>query len=421
MPSSLHSSSLVSRMEELERALNLKQLQINRLLNITQAINNNVPAQGLFDMYRSFLSWEMGIRRMALFFRQQNKWHCTSSIGIDEQSIPPDIAKYFPSFKRINNLLPEDEPFFAQFDMVIPVYHKQTPLAFVFIGDLEGEGLFSKVQFITTITNIVAVAIENKRLFKRQLEQERLKQEMRLAAEMQRMLVPSQLPHTPNYQLASIYRPQLGVGGDYFDFIEQNGRHLVFCIGDITGKGMAAALLMASFQGTFHSLVHHYETLDTLVRALNTAVVRTTGGDRFLTLFLAKYDSQTHMLEYINAGHTAPLLAMSGQVVPLDKGCTFLGSFSELPSIEVGRIALSDEALLVSFTDGFSDLRNDKGEFLDDVFRPEFLLAHQQLDAKQFNEVLLNHIEQFAEGKDWPDDFTVLTCKFFPTSRGQGK
>ncbi len=418
MATSLEHTTPYHTLSQLERELNLKQLQINRLLDITQAINNNVSAQGLFDMYRSFLSWEMGVRKMALFSRQQEVWQCTSWIGIDPADVPAGIGQRLEQFKRLTNHLPEDEPFFQSFDLVIPVYHKQTPLAFVFIGGLEEEDLFGKVQFITTITNIIAVAIENKRLFKRQLEQERLKQEMKLAAEMQRMLVPRQLPTTPDYQLASIYQPHLGVGGDYFDFIQLDDGRIVFCIGDITGKGLAAALLMASFQGTFHSLVGLYDSLTELVHALNAAVVRTTGGDRFITLFLGRYDVRTRTLDYINAGHAAPLLAMKGEVLRLDKGGTFLGSFAELPFVEEGSVRLDDEALLVSFTDGFSDIRNTAGEFLDDVFRPEFLLAHMHLDAEAFNQALLGHIRQFATDQAWPDDFTVLTCKFFKKAHG---
>jgi len=117
--------------------------------------------------------------------------------------------------------------------VVIPVKHKEQDIAFLFIGGLEEDDeMYNKVQFITTITNIIAVAIENKRLFKRQLEQSRMKREMELASEMQLQLVPSKLPSDECYELASIYKPQLGVGGDYFDYIELNEREFAFCVAD---------------------------------------------------------------------------------------------------------------------------------------------------------------------------------------------
>ncbi|MCB0375509.1 MAG: hypothetical protein KDD04_06290, partial [Sinomicrobium sp.] len=200
----------LSRIEALERELNLKQLQINRLLNITQAINNNVSAEGLFNMYRSFLSWEVGIKKMVLFIKKGERWMSATSIGIDDELFTDDIPTHFHKFSSINNIDETDHPFFREFDVVIPVLHKNTPIAYVFIGGFgEDDDMYNKIQFITTITNIIAVAIENKRLFRRQLEQERLKKEMEMASEMQRMLIPQNLPSKRCYEFSSIYKPQL--------------------------------------------------------------------------------------------------------------------------------------------------------------------------------------------------------------------
>ena len=146
----------LSNQQQLERALNLKQLQINRLLNITQAINNNVSADGLFSMYNSFLSWEMGITKMALFIQKEETWHCASQIGISEELIAMDISSFFPEFSRLKNINSSMHPLVNEFDVVIPVSHKDVPIAYVFIGGFgEDEDMYNKVQFITTITNII--------------------------------------------------------------------------------------------------------------------------------------------------------------------------------------------------------------------------------------------------------------------------
>ena len=92
----------LSTIEQLERDLNLKQLQVNRLLNITQAINNNVKMSGLFEMYSSFLSWEMGVKKMALYFRKEDEWQCTASIGLDEKLLQTDISDQLTKFTRLN-------------------------------------------------------------------------------------------------------------------------------------------------------------------------------------------------------------------------------------------------------------------------------------------------------------------------------
>ncbi len=405
-----------SKIAQLERDLNLKQLQINRLLNITQAINNNVSANGLFNMYSSFLSWEMGIKKMALYIKEEEQWTCTTSIGIAEELLVQDISHLLPTFTRLNNLLENEHPLIQEFDVVIPVRHKESSIAYVFIGGFgEDDDMYSKVQFITTITNIIAVAIENKRLFKRQLEQERLKREMELASDMQLMLVPEQLPQNAVYELASIYKPQIGVGGDYFDCIEEfDTSKMVFCVGDISGKGLAAALLMANFQANLHSLLPVRNSLDDFIIALNEALFRITEGERFITFFIAEYNEKTRMLRYVNAGHNPPYLVMNQQLHLLNKGCTILGSFSPIPmQVEVGEIHLSDEAMILVFTDGLTDLKDDEGNFINEEVLQDFLQKNESLPAQVFNDALMKHIERFKEGEAYPDDFTVLTCKIF--------
>lgn len=404
----------LSKIEALERELNLKQLQINRLLNITQAINNNVSAEGLFNMYRSFLSWEVGIKKMVLFIKKDKQWVNATSIGIEETLFSEDIPAYFPKFANIQNIDEADHPFFREFDVVIPVLHKDTPIAYVFIGGFgEDDDMYNKIQFITTITNIIAVAIENKRLFRRQLEQERLKRDMELASEMQRLLIPQSLPSKSCYELSSIYKPQLGVGGDYFDFIEFEDGKIVFCVGDISGKGMAAALLMANFQANFHTLINERNNLQEFIHALNLSVNRITQGDRFITFFVAQYDINTGELRYVNAGHNPPVLVTNDEVILLNKGCTILGSFVELPEVEVGSLFLEQEAIILAFTDGLTDMRNTAGDFLSEQMLYNFVRKHYQLSASAFNDKLVERLGVFIGDQTYPDDFTVLTCKIF--------
>lgn len=405
----------LSKLESMERALHLKQLQINRLLTITQAINNNVKAAGLYEMYNSFLSWEMGVKKMALYVIQKDKWECISSIGIDEELVQMDISDILPRYQRLGNLEEDtDHPVIKNFDVVIPVLHKDSAIAYTFIGGFDkDDDMYNKVQFITTITNIIAVAIENKRLFKQQLEQERLRREMELASDMQHLLIPSTFPVSDVFELGSIYKPHLGVGGDYFDFIEFDDNKFAFCIADISGKGIAAALLMANFQANFQSLIHKRSELDTFVRELNQSLFRITKGEKFLTFFIAEFDKTNYTLKYVNSGHNQPLMSMGGKVYHLDKGSTILGSFMELPEVEIGEIKIDQEAIIVTFTDGLTDVQNDAGAFFDEDMLKEFTLKNEHDSATIFNQKLMDAIELFKGDLSYPDDIAVLTCKVF--------
>lgn len=407
----------LASIESLERELHLKQLQINRLLGITQAINNNVSATELYGMYSSFLGWEMGVKKMALYVKEdRDQWICAASLNIPEALLEEDIAHFFTAYTGLHNLDEHEHPLIKHFEVVIPVRHKDQAIAYVFIGGFnEEEDLYNKIQLITTITNVIAVAIENKRLFKRQLEQERLRQEMELAGEVQRMLIPKQLPHTPSYELASIYRPQMSVGGDYFDFIEFAGGKIAFCIGDFTGKGLAAALLMANFRANFHTFINRRSELDEFIRDLNQSVNLITQGDRFITFFVAEYDLATRVLRYVNAGHNPPLLVSEFGCVLLDKGCIMLGSYAHIKDIEIGQCQLPHqaEAIILAYTDGLTDIRNQAGDFFSETMLENFALEHQHFNATQFNQTLQSYLDQFRGNEGYPDDFTVLTCKLY--------
>ncbi len=363
-------------------------------------------------MYNSFLGWELGVKKMALFLNF-NKWKCVSSIGVPKEIFNEDEIPPFNQFERMKTLEGQDDKVLKLFQIIIPVIHNGDPIAYVLLGEVDSKSQdgYNKIQFITAISNIVAVAIENKKLFKNKLERERMLREMELASEMQLMLVPDVLPSNDSMELASIYMPQIGIGGDYYDYIELKDGRMLFCVADISGKGIAAALLMSNFQSTLRYCVNKMDTIEDLIKELNFALFNTTQGNRFLTMFLGIYCPNDGRLEYVNAGHQPPIMVINKKTQILDKGCTILGNFKNLMGIEVGEINVFDGMLLV-YTDGLTDLQNDRGDYLDEKLLHEFVNNRCELSATEFNLELLERISLFKGKTEYPDDFTVLTCKF---------
>jgi sigma-B regulation protein RsbU (phosphoserine phosphatase) len=398
-----------------------KQLQINRLLNVTQAINNNVRIDELFRMYKEFLNWDLGVQRIALFLPSltenglEKEWICFGSDGVLLESNPIVFTHELSVFDDVTHLRKGIHPFFDAFEQVIPVKHKDDPIAYSFIsGIAQAADATSKIQLITTLTNVIAVAFENKRLFKRQLEQERLNHEMSLAGDMQQKLVPEKRLQTQHFEVSSIYKPHLGIGGDYFDCIQYFKNRYVFCVADVSGKGLAAALVMSNFQACLHILIRKSNTVEAFIHELNEAIVRITRTEKYITFFIAEYDCDTRRLRYINAGHIPPLLVRGNQFELLKKGCTILGYFKKLPHVEVGEVYLEEDAFLCMFTDGITDIKNESGVFFDDQILSDFTVANSYLSTAAFNQALMRQVEQFKGAEDYPDDITVLTCKFFP-------
>ena len=140
-------------LEKLEKDLSLKQLQIKSLLTITQAINDNVSADGLFNMYKSFLSWEMGIEKMGLFIKEEVEWICPTFINLPRRNTIESIIPLLTNYKRLHTIKENDPKEFDGFDIIIPVFHKNSPIAYAIIGGIrEKDDLYNKIQFITTLT-----------------------------------------------------------------------------------------------------------------------------------------------------------------------------------------------------------------------------------------------------------------------------
>ncbi len=407
--------------KKLYEELRLKQTEMNSLLQVTQAINDNLGINGLIKIYTDILIYEMGAERVA-FFLEDDNWRCQRGVGVDDAFVKTNHQKELLSFTHLTHLNKEKHSFSPLFDIIIPVYHKNQPLAFTLIGGTDQMKEFSleeRLNFIQTISSIISVAIENKKLFKDQLKQQEVKKEMELAGKMQTTLIPEKLPSDDRMEMAGIYMPHFDVGGDYYDAFELNEDELFFCIGDISGKGMAAALLMASFQSGLRSLVKHQQgSLIDMVQELNTKVSEITRGEKFITMFMAKYNFITHTLQYVNAGHPPPVLCSNGNIQLLGEGCTILGMFDKLPLVNSGKISLTEDSLLVTYTDGLTELENKRQEELGVERLVEFVKAHEQDEPKHLLNELTDYLVSFKGKKMFSDDISILVCRFFAKKRG---
>jgi len=409
-----------SRIDRLEHELHLKKLQMNSLLAITQAINNNVNEQGLYAMYRSFITWDLAIPKLALCVTSNDKWEIATQKNI---TVPDnfDYTQLSSRFKEPSKIQKGEHPFLEQFDFAIPVRHKNQPIACAFLGGMEeNESTYDKIQVITAITNFIAVALENKRLFRAKLEQELIQKEFQLATEIQEMLLPKNLPQEKNFELSKIYRQHSQVGGDYYDYFPLGDKRFAFCIADVAGKGISAALLMANFQAVLRGLIFQKSTLKELVTTLNHSIFQVTKGERFITFFIGIIDFNDNSLTYVNAGHIPPIFAQANTTKTLRKGCLILGATETLPFVQIGHETIDETSLIFSFTDGVTDLTNEKGQYLTEEKLIHFTNQHFHLPPKEFNDTLFQHVNKFKGDLPFPDDFTVLTCKVKPYEESSG-
>ena len=411
-------SYMYPQIEHLESELQNKQVQLNFLMRVTEAINENISASELFDMYSNFLKKELGVNRLAMFFREKNVWVCKKTVDYTPANMPELIKVLISKYRDFSRVGEKSNHLLKPFQLIIPVFHKHDPLAYVLVGKMDkAEDEYDRFKFMITITNVIVVAIENKHLFNQQLEQESYKKELELAQQVQQMLIPSALPDEPHLELSAIYRPHSDIGGDYVDYCKFDDGSFMICLADVSGKGIPAALLMANFQATLRSALMIYEDLDDLVRSVNETLVSITKSDRIVTFFILKFDVHRKLIRYVNAGHNPPILLKGDKQFLLMEGCTILGAIEELGEVEVGEVEIGDEeAFILLYTDGLTDLKNGKGIYYDLDKLTEFAVQNRTRTATDFNKKLLDSLELFKGRQEYPDDIAVLTCKIKPSN-----
>jgi phosphoserine phosphatase RsbU/P len=397
----------------------IKEFKLNALLDVTKAINNNVTTSDLLSLYTSIIRENLGIGKLVLFSNNGTRWNCLLSFGVDEEIKNIDAAKEFKDIKEISTIdidTSRNSTLNKSFEIVVPVFHKANPLAYVLIGDLNEDesGMSAAVKhlpFVQTVTNIIVVAIENKKLFKENLTRAAMHRELELAWEVQRMLFPEKLPHNESLDMDAIYLPHQQVGGDYYDFIRINENEVAFCVADVSGKGVPAALLMSNFQANLRILLDHIPSLPDLVRELNSKVTANAKGEKFITLFIAKYNTVTRILHYINAGHNPPLVIDEDGANLLTVGCTGLGMFDELTKVREGIVNVAHGALLLCYTDGLVETVNDQDEDFTLARVQKLVLENRKKTPAELNKMIIDALNVHKGDQSYIDDIALVTCR----------
>ncbi|MGA3176596.1 MAG: SpoIIE family protein phosphatase [Candidatus Acidiferrum sp.] len=251
-------------------------------------------------------------------------------------------------------------------------------------------------------------------LINEQKQLQRLENEISIAREVQDQLFPRNLPHVAGVEIEAICRAARSVSGDYYDFIQLSPTHVAIAIADISGKGISAALLMASLQAALRSqlLVPGSETLSTaeLVARLNKHLVRNTGDDRFATFLVAVFDTSTRTLRYTNAGHLPGFCLSDGKSIHLDKGGIVLGIVEDYHYVE-GIVQVPPESVLIGYSDGLVEPENAYGEEFG-VSRLEAAAQRvRHASPRRIAESLMTTAEEWSGSPEQADDMTVIVAR----------
>ncbi|MBV9611464.1 MAG: SpoIIE family protein phosphatase, partial [Acidobacteriaceae bacterium] len=303
--------------------------------------------------------------------------------------------------------------------VLLPVSLDSRLLGLISLGPKKSEAPYSRadLQLLGAVASQTGLALENAELtesIRREVAQrERLNRELEIAREVQQRLFPQSLPEVCGLEFAGYCRPALGVGGDYYDFVRLEDGSLGIAIGDVSGKGIAAALMMASLQASLRGqTLTPSLTLAEMVQHVNRLVYEASAENRYATFFYAQYEPSTRILRYVNAGHNPPILwrGETGEIVRLEEGGTVVGLFRDFPYRQTS-LQLEPSDILVAFTDGISEAMNSADEEFDEERLIEGIKTCNSRCATDMITSILERVDAFTAGAPQHDDMTLVVVR----------
>ncbi len=428
-----HNNNLLEDIENSSRKTEQVLAEISTLLEVTQAIESGGKIQNLLEMTMEKCMKVMTVEAVSLMLITRDKKFLEFRVALGPkgkdvkrykikmgQGIAGTVAKTGKSL-----LVPDayaDDRFDPRFDRVsgfktesilcVPlVYHKKVLGVVQALNRFDGK-VFTEHDLSTfkIFATQAALAIQNTRLLHKAIENEKLKAEIAIASEIQHLIVPQELPDIKGLEMSGCYIPSQGIGGDFYAVQKINDSESIFCIADVSGKSVSGALLVSTLHATLRAYLEFTTDLEIIMKKLNELIINLSTANRFITLFIARYDAQHGQLEYISAGHNPQYLLR--QPFKIDKlpstgVCVGLIPFE----YKVSKVNLQKGDMIILYTDGIVEARNKKKNIFGEDRLGKILFENLGRPCDFIQKQIIRAVEVFSPDAHKQDDLTLLVIR----------
>jgi sigma-B regulation protein RsbU (phosphoserine phosphatase) len=417
LASALKSSRLKQVLKEQQFQVNYRVVELENLYDVGLAVAGTLDLNRLSEEILLRAVSLLDARRGALYILEDRRYRLDRTFGGEAGRWFPAENPALATFLAGDGEAPPDLLPGARHLLGVPILFENNALGLLVVGDKEsrrgvGPFLAGDRRTLGLFANQAATALENARLHLRALEQERLEREMHLAAEIQRQILPKGAPQVPGYQLAGWNRPARQVGGDYFDMLPLRGGRFGLVVGDVSGKGIPAALMVSTLHSALRLLLDQAGIGPPLLEKLNKHILDSSMPNKFITMIVAEVEPESGRLLYVNAGHNPGLLLRrDGQVEELGSGGVPLGLLpgSRYQSREV---VMEPGDLLCLYSDGITEAESiEEEEFGTDRLCDILRAGSQERSLQRVLDSIHEAVEEFSAGHPQGDDQTLLLLR----------
>ena len=362
--SAIQNSLVLSEIKKINRTLDTRVQRLNSLFELSKEFGiisesakvakllvYSVIGQFLVSRFAVVTFIENGTRILESKFPGQNLLDALSCYDFSKLTNPVAKQEISGSYDKLAEI---------GIELIVPMELQRETKGLILLGKRINNQEYSgaDIEFIYSTGSLAIISLENRRLFKEALAKQKMEEELELARGIQRNLLPREIPSYSNFDIAVLNLTSQQVGGDYYDVIPLDENSFCIAIGDVSGKGVPAALLMANLQAFLKIICKQGMKLDEATALINDLVSENTSDGKFITFFWMILENETKTLNYVNAGHNPPLLIRDGKIIKLDKGGIILGVMKTFVPYSSESIQLKKDDVIILFTDGVTEAKN---------------------------------------------------------------
>jgi sigma-B regulation protein RsbU (phosphoserine phosphatase) len=415
LASLIRSCRLKRDLKEQQFQVNFRVVELENLYDVGLAIAATLDRERLSEEVLLRAVSLLDARRGALYILEDGSYRLARTFGGDAaltiDANDPDLFAFLAGGEAPPDLLPG-----ATYLLGLPIAIEETPRGLLVVGDKEsrrgvGPFLSSDLRTLALFANQVAIALENARLHREALERERLEREMQVAAEIQRQILPKGAPAVAGYQLVGWNRPARQVGGDYYDLLALPDGRVELVVGDVSGKGIPAALMVSTLHSALRLLLDQAGFGPSLLERMNRHILESSMANKFITLIIAELEPWSGVLRYLNAGHNPGFLVRTdSRVEELSAGGVPLGLLPD-SRYQPREVMVEPGDVVCFYSDGITEALSIDDEEFGNERLIEILRRHRGFTLQEVLETIQGAVTRFAVGKPQYDDQTVVLLR----------
>ena len=413
-------SRMFTELRRINRMLDRKVYELNTLFDLSKDFNIMVDREEIVRIFKFAMLGQMLIRKFFFILENEGNREVLATSGIKGKLSPDEMETLFEleeDLYEVDDELNEEIPFLEENEIkaVIGLQFQSEKIALVGVGARANDEEYSDsdYNFLRSLGNLAVLSIQKTYLLEERIEKERMEEELNIAKDIQKGLLPDPIPQCEKLDIAADNISSYQVGGDYFDILKTPAEHLLLAIGDVTGKGIPAALLMANLQAMLHVLLPVDISLSEASGQVNDIIYQNTPSDKFITFFWGIFNPENSELRFVNAGHNNPILLRNGTDQPeeLAEGGLILGAMSTMTPYEEEKVTLNSGDVLVLYTDGVTEAMNkDETEEFGEERLIECIRANRRKSAEDIKKAIIEAVKDFSYDVQY-DDITLIIVK----------